>query len=602
MIAAAAAGLDRPPLSKAGLDSQYSVSENFIYLDDITICASTRQELEETLTRLHTALTSIGHRINFDKSGWAVVGDLEVQPDSQVMRIHKEELPYIETISILGVDLTATNIPALSNKVTKRLQVAQDRLARVAHLPVGESLRAQITAASVTSSLNYMSLETWPRMNDTWMRRLSCTLRSCSPASWVPETSKEILWCVLHKGHLMWTEWARWYHLTKLLIIELTDQGKQYIELYDQVKANPVGDGILATFVKVSANLHIDLADEYRVCAEGKLFSLIQTKSRVQWLHELRDYIRLINYRRLERRRPREFSGIGDGTNRPATVKRVQAHESAGRFAAATFHRRWITGSLRSRRRYVEHGHQGSPFYCQLCHSPDDLSHVIHDCPRWSHLRTWSRDEAQHWPPCLRTTGIVPAQGCPVTPAIQSFLHDAPIVLLEYAKWVEDKGDDSWEWGPGGPQMKQSSTSRVEHSNWSLLVRRRLRRKQPRPHAYYYNKDEARFQMGDHLLRVDGLQHQDRGVPVFLKCTLCAKRRTHSRRNWFVTNACQPVPKTKRLEPRAGRWKQAVAPYGENWTVTWSHSRAVLQCMTCHHVVKPRILSQVPALLDEHRC
>ena len=210
-----------------------------------------------------------------------------------------------------------------------------------------------------------------------------------------------------------------------------------------------------------------------------------------------------------------------------------------------------MSGSLRCRKRFVEHGHQGSPYHCRLWHTLDDQSHITHDCPRWGHLRTWSQEEAQNWPNCLRNTGIVPAHGVPVTPAVRCFLLHAPIVLLEYAKWVEDKDDKDWEWGPGGPQLKRSTTRRMELQDWNLLVRRRLRRKQPRPCAY---TDAACFVMGDHLVKVDGTQHQDRGVPVHLKCTLCAKRRTHSRRAWFVTDTCRPVPKSKRqnLEQRDG--------------------------------------------------
>ena len=76
--------------------------ENFVYLDDITVCSSSQEELEGALTRLHAVLTSIGRRINFDKSGRAFVGGPSSSARKESLQVNNEELPYMTPLHPWG--------------------------------------------------------------------------------------------------------------------------------------------------------------------------------------------------------------------------------------------------------------------------------------------------------------------------------------------------------------------------------------------------------------------------------------------------------------------------------------------------------------------
>ena len=578
-------------------DSYYQSA--FVYLDDITLCSTTKEDLCQQLCQLARIMTQVGLRINFEKSMWTVVGTESVDTH---LHINNKLLPYSDTVTILGVDISATGEHRHPAKVSHRVQQAEQRLRRIAQLPVGESLRSRLAASSATSALNYLPFGAWPKLNDNWLRRLACSLRRCLPAQWAAETAKEIQWWVLHPGHLLWAPWARWYHLTVLIVEHLQQTTERMHVRIQEVRQTMPGDGLLVSFLRLSDELNIQITDDLIAFSNDMSYPLLQKeKDKKRWTHDLRHFLRLVHFRRLAHRRPREFDGVGHGIDRKATVALIDQHEAAGRLAMSTFHRRWITGSLKCRRRFVEHGHVRGPFYCRHCHCPDDLTHILHDCPKWAPWRQWDHHAVHSYPQCLRVCGVVPSPWHGDKSALKTFLTLAPKLLLQYAQWVQTTTDAAWEWGPDGPPPPLPAVPRhqSEATHWKALVKRRITTKQPRPMAF---TEKAWITMGTHRVCVSGTQRHDRGVPVFLKCQQCGKRRTHSRRSWFALHECRPRARCKQQEPRGGRWKAALQPYLTEWTLTWSHSRPVLHCMTCQGTVKPRSIAHLPMLLAKHCC
>ena len=572
-----------------------------VFLDDVTIADTTAEGLKLKLQRLVRAMRMVGLQVNLKKSAWLAAG---VAMDDEQIIVEDQLLPRVNCVTLLGVDMGQPDHDQCT-KFSARLATCNQRLSRITRLPISEAVRSMLVANTAVAPLLYVPIGAWTPQGGQWQRRIACTIKRCRAQDWAMETSAEIFWHCLHRGHRLHFPWARWYAVVRLVATAHEWCGEAVRMLLAQ--AEPIKQPRSAVDILVSLNseLGVTLDATGHLIAEDSRFCLIRgRRSWSEYTHELRAFVKISLSRRLARRRPHEFDGLDTGFDRQRTVQGITALEKEGRVIEAAVARKWICGALRSRDRHVRHSRIAAPVFCARCGTRDTLHHILWECPRWSQYRKWAT--SQQLPTCLSTTGVVPNQWVEQGRWLKQYLKQAPKLLYEYMKWVKNAPEDSWTWGDAELEhqhnVKPDTVSRDDLTKKLLTqVRRRLRRKQPPPPAFC---PQSIQELNGHLLRVAGRLTsacRDRGVPVMLTCGRCRIRKSYTRRSWYAQNACGH-DKMNRPSKRRGKWHDAVLPLMSDWEISWKHWRPVLTCKKCAATLRPMQVAHLQPKVAEHAC
>ena len=175
----------------------------------------------------------------------------------------------------------------------------------------------------------YVPIGAWEPQGGLWQKRVACTIKRCRWQDWAMETSAEIFWHCLHRGHSLHFPWARWYAIVRLMATaqEWCSNAVQRL----LVAATPVSHpkSTVDIFVTLNRDLNVTFDETGRLVIEEANFTL--KRGRRAWgeyMHELRVFIKLILARRLVRRRPQEFAGLESGADRVRTLQGIAALES----------------------------------------------------------------------------------------------------------------------------------------------------------------------------------------------------------------------------------------------------------------------------------
>jgi len=128
------------------------------------------------------------------------------------------------------------------------------------------------------------------------------------------------------------------------------------------------------------------------------------------WLHEIRDGLRISQWRAAAARR-KDMQGLDTdyGVDRLASMALMRQRKTAPRDKARL--QSLLSGSLRLQDRLHVAKIVDSPV-CQFCHGANEtVSHFLYECPAWQSIRQEYPTPAAHlradWPPCTLECGIM---------------------------------------------------------------------------------------------------------------------------------------------------------------------------------------------------
>ena len=334
--------------------------------------------------------------------------------------------------------------------------------------------------------------------------------------------------------------------------------------------AQLIRQGLLDTTRQLCRTIGLEIDDSLNITTEQEQpLPLLSPLTAKEFHHRLRSMWRTAQQRALEQRRPHyagllELGGvnghlvrkwIGAMTTTTTTTSRCPSQPTTARLLVCNAHRT----AERTSAHVLVAGERKYEAVCPNCDQnvPEDLHHVIWDCPRWLSQRTFATtyDSVHDLPDPVKRT-LLPTMGLPIDQvnrlhlAFRQAVHGMQVVPEE-----ESGGEETST--PDTKCTAGAASPRWPHGSW-----------EPR--------------------RTPFRGHCASGAPSY-QCQRCGMRARHQYANWFLKRPCGPqVHRRKDLR---------VCPRGMRDVICSATGVSYCLCLWCGTADKQR-----SNLIRRHSC
>ena len=291
-----------------------------------------------------------------------------------------------------------------AKRVSRGVAVAE----RIRWAPLPMSVRAQLLSALVSSSALYgycvggMTCKQLESLTSAVMRALWGSKRKLR--------SKELVLSLFVHGHLVDPKQASVYQCVRALrhfMRKCPDTMELVRMCWQRVVEGQYAPGPVGLVMRSVRRIGWDWVSFEEFSRPGRRPLLVLGGADSWWDHELRDGLRLCQWRICARKR-HDMEGLDavQGIDRCATMA---LHNKSSPFDAGIL-RGVLSGSLRMQKRLFDAGLASSSM-CPLCGMTDEtVEHCFWECPHWSHIRSKfdipTLSVVRTWLVCTRQCGL----------------------------------------------------------------------------------------------------------------------------------------------------------------------------------------------------
>eukprot|EP00971_Amphidinium_carterae_P216749 4302805-Amphidinium_carterae.1 len=284
-----------------------------VYLDDVTVEASSREQLTAVVQACHDVFAEAGLELNLPKCHWSSGSEESLAP----LELRTGCVEFAGVIDVLGVDVWSPWADAQvspTKRSVDRMEVVTWRLSRAAHLPTAPEVRATVVASSAMSPFAWSPVG--PEMSDKQQSALDAQVWKAilgSHSQWKRETAWEIFYSCVFPGHRLVPHWIRLHSAVGMIMLAVSEG--EDIGFWLSGLAAPPKCGLLAALSSAATKLAITVRDDidgFLEDGDGREFHFACGYTCAA-MHQLRDFIRAALVARVAKRRPREFAGLEEG-------------------------------------------------------------------------------------------------------------------------------------------------------------------------------------------------------------------------------------------------------------------------------------------------
>ena len=377
-----------------------------IYIDDINIYTNNPMLLKPIIDVVHEVLSQVGLEISMAKSGvWCTC-------PKQAREWHKKGTPYnipqLDSFRMIGAWFHIRGRRDQENLRNQNMTaLVRNRCKRIASLPVGKPVRAQIAGAMILPKMMFAPVGKLPPRDFDRAATTQLTL-AAGGGKINNSEAREVEWSVAIPLHRHNAAVARIIRLIAMLqsLYASNPVGTlaQLFSLHDfHHKLTPMG--VIATLLCAVERLGMKFeAPDLLYCTQEMSVPLLWKRTDMglrPWQHMTREGMRCHFLSQLEARRP-QFGGISAGVDRKRSfLSFPDRHMNA-------WLKLWQLDGLLLPIRLAKQ-QRCPPGLCVRCGlRPDTLFHRIWQCPRVNAERPIPYTSVQAMPSCVWMHGIVP--------------------------------------------------------------------------------------------------------------------------------------------------------------------------------------------------
>ena len=370
----------------------------FLYLDDVTLVTKRHDVMQCLLTAAGHALARLGLHVHPAKLHGAALGDPKASflYEGHTVKMH-------DLLNLLGSDLCCAEGPlsALSAAKELRWKKIHDRIMRGKFLPHGMKHRAHVLATVCEAALAFCPWATSPseqqvKVHDANVLRATVGARGSIQTELAPEA----FFAALFPGHRLLHRWREAYQMAVAM-------RRHIMAGLPPTSAHP--RALLGECQRAWAPFELAISIAGIADMNGALLLRWDQHERPRWLHELRQILRQVHWRRVSLRRPRQFLGLENGIDEKFSLCTWKTTTETMKLELL---KRWHCGGYLTRDRLHRHCKRVDKpdRRCPRCAegAPETVAHIVSVCPWLGSVGIRTREAHPDLPISAWELGLLP--------------------------------------------------------------------------------------------------------------------------------------------------------------------------------------------------